>query len=110
LGDVRGDAVECRRTVPKDRVNITDPCRCNRPSIGAGICSTALFLVCIGVMPLYSLVRVKHPDWLILGERTAWTKEVEEYVTCHRRMMLNGVCERGRHFHKALIDRVAPHI
>jgi hypothetical protein len=67
--------------VPKDSVNIADSCRCNRPSISAGICSTALFLIRIGIMSFYSRVRVKYPNWLILGERTSWTKEVEERVT-----------------------------
>ena len=80
-----GDAVECRGTVPKDCANITDSCRCNRPSIGDGICSTPLLLVRIGVMSFRRLMRIEHPNWLVLGERTSWTKEVEERVTRHRK-------------------------
>ena len=109
LGDIWSDAVECRCTVPKDSVNISDSCHCNRPSVGAGIYSTPLLLVCSGVVLFHSTMRVEHPNWLILGERTSWTKKVEEHVVRHRRVMPNGVCERGRRSCKALIGVVAPH-
>ena len=74
LGDIRGDAAECRCAVPKDSADVTNSCCCDRPSISTGICSTALLLVGIGIVLLHSTVRVEHPNWLILGERTSWTK------------------------------------
>ena len=62
------------------------------------VANVALFLVCIGIVLFLfqSIVRVEHPNWLILGERTSWTKEVEEHVARRRRVMPNGVGERGR--------------
>jgi hypothetical protein len=58
-----------------------------------------LFPICIGVVLFHSAVRVEHPDWLVLSERTPWTEEMEEHVARNRRVMLNGVGERGRHAH-----------
>ena len=75
LGGVRGDAVERGRAVSQGSVDIADACRRNRPSIGTGVCTTALLFICIGVVLFHSAVRVEHPNWRILSERTLWTEE-----------------------------------
>ena len=54
LGDFVGNAVECGRAMPENGIDVADPGRGNRPSLGTGLRSTVLSFICDGAVLFHS--------------------------------------------------------
>ena len=53
--------------MPENGIDVADPGRGNRPSLGTGLCGTALSFICGGVVLFHSIKCAEHPNWLILA-------------------------------------------
>ena len=88
--------------MPKNGIDVADPGRSNGPSLGTGLRSAALSLICVGVVLFHSIKCAEHPDWHILSECAAWPEQVEERVARYRAVMSNCIGEPSRRAGEAL--------
>jgi len=109
LGDARGNAVQCRRAVPENGIDVSDPGSSNGPSLGTGVSSTALPFVSISIVLLHCIVGVEHFEWLVLCQCAFWPKQVEECEAWHRAVVSHCIGKVGRRACEAFFNVVPPH-